>query len=64
MYAPLPSYEAETLPAVREAILSGATDSAGLQIKRLSEKLQAATADAKRAAGGPATVPRPAAPPR
>jgi N-acetylated-alpha-linked acidic dipeptidase len=42
VYAPLPSYDAETLPAVREAVLGGRTDSARLQIQRLSEKLAAA----------------------
>ncbi len=59
VYAPLPSYEAETLPAIREAILDGRTESAGLQIRRLSEKLQAASAAAKRAAGEAAPLPRP-----
>ena len=49
VYAPLPSYEAETLPAIREAILSGQAESAGLQIQRLSEKLSAATASARKA---------------
>ncbi len=49
VYAPLPSYEAETLPAIREAIVSGQAESAGLQIQRLSEKLSAATASARKA---------------
>jgi N-acetylated-alpha-linked acidic dipeptidase len=47
IYAPLPSYKAETLPAVREAALAGGVDSARLQIRRLSEKLDAAIAAAK-----------------
>jgi len=49
VYAPLPSYEAETLPAVREAIESGAIESAGLQIQRLSERLATAAASAGKA---------------
>ncbi len=49
VYAPLPSYEAETLPAIREAIVSGEAESARLQIQRLSEKLSAATALARKA---------------
>jgi N-acetylated-alpha-linked acidic dipeptidase len=59
VYAPLPSYEAETLPAIREALLEGRVDSAGLQIQRLSEKLRAAIAAARRAAGEPSPVARP-----
>jgi len=47
IYAPLPSYRAETLPAIREAIGEGRSESAGLQIRRLSEKLEAAIAAAK-----------------
>ena len=49
VYAPLPSYEAETLPAVREAVESGAIESAGLQIQRLSERLATAAASAGKA---------------
>ena len=49
VYAPLPSYEAETLPAVREAVESGAIESAGLQIQRLSERLATAAASARKA---------------
>ncbi len=64
VYAPLPSYEAETLPAIREALVEGRTPSAGLQIQRLSDKLRAAVAAAKRAAGEPAPVPRPTPRPR
>jgi N-acetylated-alpha-linked acidic dipeptidase len=64
VYAPLPSYEAETLPAIREAILDGRIESAGLQVQRLAGKLQSAVAAAKRAAGEPAPLPRPTARPR
>jgi N-acetylated-alpha-linked acidic dipeptidase len=53
IYAPLPSYRAETLPAIREAAVEGRVESAGLQIKRLSEKLAAATAAAKAASAQP-----------
>ncbi len=49
VYAPLPSYEAETLPAIREAIVEGRTESAGLQIQRLSDKLSTAAASARKA---------------
>ena len=49
VYAPLPSYEAETLPAVREAVESGAIESARLQIQRLSERLATAAASAGKA---------------
>jgi N-acetylated-alpha-linked acidic dipeptidase len=49
VYAPLPSYEAETLPAIREAIMEGRTESAGLQIQRLSDKLSTAAASARKA---------------
>lgn len=59
VYAPLPTYEAETLPAIREALVGGRGEFADLQIQRLSEKLRAAIAAAKRAAGEPAPVPRP-----
>jgi len=47
VYAPLPSYKAETLPAVREAAVDGHADSARLQIQRLSQRLDAAIAAAK-----------------
>lgn len=64
VYAPLPSYEAETLPAIREALVEGRTPSAGLQIQRLSERLRAAVAAANRAGGEPAPVARPTPRPR
>jgi N-acetylated-alpha-linked acidic dipeptidase len=47
VYAPLPSYKAETLPAVREAAVAGNVESARLQVQRLGEKLDAATAAAR-----------------
>ncbi len=59
VYAPLPSYRAETLPAIREAIVEGRSEFAGLQIRRLGDRLDAATAAAKTAAGGPAPRPTP-----
>ncbi|MGH9369544.1 MAG: M28 family metallopeptidase [Thermoanaerobaculia bacterium] len=43
IYAPLPSYAAETLPAVREAALAGDLPAARRAIANLSEKLAAAT---------------------
>ncbi len=49
VYAPLESYEAETLPAIREAIASGGIESAKLQIERLTGKLAAAEASARKA---------------
>ncbi|HEY6929044.1 MAG TPA: transferrin receptor-like dimerization domain-containing protein, partial [Thermoanaerobaculia bacterium] len=51
IYAPLPSYLAETLPAIREAAAAGRTDFGKAQVKRLEEKL-AAAASAARAARG------------
>jgi N-acetylated-alpha-linked acidic dipeptidase len=59
VYAPLPSYRAETLPAIREAIVEGRSEFAGLQIRRLGERLEAATAAAKAASGGPGPRPTP-----
>ena len=46
IYAPLPSYAAETLPAVREAAEAGDAAAARAQIRRLTEKLTRATAEA------------------
>lgn len=48
IYAPLPSYAAETLPAVREAAEAGQTEAARREIARLMRKLDAAIADARR----------------
>lgn len=58
IYAPLPSYRAETLPAIREALVDGRSELAGLQIQRLSEKLDAAIAAAKAATGAGSLAPR------
>jgi hypothetical protein len=52
IYAPLPSYAAETLPAVREAAVSGDLPAARRAIANLQEKLAALT-EAARAAGEP-----------
>ncbi len=46
IYAPLPSYAAETLPAIREAIVAGRN--ARPQIQVLSDKLKKAAANARR----------------
>ncbi|MEO8432455.1 MAG: M28 family metallopeptidase [Acidobacteriota bacterium] len=46
VYAPLPSYAAETLPAVREAAESGDAAAAREQIRRLTGKLTAAAGKA------------------
>lgn len=51
IYAPLSSYRAETLPAIREAALEGGLETARLQIQRLSQKLDAAIAAARRVGG-------------
>lgn len=59
IYAPLPSYKAETLPAIREALAAGQTDMAGQQIERLGKRLEAAAAAARRVSGSPAPPPRP-----
>ena len=58
VYAPLPSYEAETLPAIREALVEGRSEFADLQIQRLSERLRAAIAAARSAGAEPVPVPR------
>jgi N-acetylated-alpha-linked acidic dipeptidase len=66
IYAPLPSYMAETLPAVREALLSGNADSARLQLSRLEQKLSGAT-EAARSFSAPSarpSRPRPTPPSR
>jgi N-acetylated-alpha-linked acidic dipeptidase len=44
VYAPLPTYEAETLPGVREAILAGDADAARAQAAVLTEALRRAAA--------------------
>ena len=65
IYAPLPSYRAETLPAIREAALGGGVESARLQVRRLVEKLDAAIAAAKAVQTAPNILaPRPSPRPR
>ncbi len=61
VFAPLPSYEAETLPAIREAIVEGRTAAAEPQIRRLARKLEAAIAAAKKAGAEAVPVARPTA---
>jgi N-acetylated-alpha-linked acidic dipeptidase len=51
IYAPLPSYLAETLPGIREAADAGKTDVGKLQVKRLQERLGAAASAARAARG-------------
>jgi N-acetylated-alpha-linked acidic dipeptidase len=51
VYAPLPSYLAETLPGIREAAAAGRTAAAQSQIRKLEEKLGAAIEAARRARG-------------
>jgi N-acetylated-alpha-linked acidic dipeptidase len=50
IYAPLPSYEAETLPGVREALRTGGGEAARREIARLASKLEAAAAAGRRLA--------------
>jgi N-acetylated-alpha-linked acidic dipeptidase len=59
IYAPLPSYKAETLPAIREALADGGVASPAAEIERLGRKLDAATAAARRLSGPPAARPSP-----
>ena len=72
IYAPLPSYLAETLPGVREALVAGDADVARVEAGRLTSRLAAATeaarrmgaTEAARTIAGPAPVPvSPTAPP-
>ena len=51
IYAPLPSYRAETLPAIREALVAGNAASAREQIERLGRRLDRAAAAARRLTG-------------
>ena len=48
IYAPLPSYYAETLPAVREALAAGKTDVARREVEGLVHAIEAASAAARR----------------
>ncbi len=59
IYAPLPSYMAETLPAIREAVVAERPDVARAQIERLGKRLDAATAAARQISGAAAPRPRP-----
>ncbi|HEY3202758.1 MAG TPA: M28 family peptidase [Thermoanaerobaculia bacterium] len=59
IYAPLPSYRAETLPAIREALMAGSIPIAERQVERLGERLDAAVAAARRISGVPPPRPRP-----
>jgi N-acetylated-alpha-linked acidic dipeptidase len=61
IYAPLPSYKAETLPAIREALESGDGALARSEIERLARKLETA-ASVARAVGGPRAAPTSATP--
>jgi N-acetylated-alpha-linked acidic dipeptidase len=53
IYAPLPSYEAETLPGVREAVVAGDAAAAAQQAALLAEALRRAAATL----GAPAPAP-------
>jgi N-acetylated-alpha-linked acidic dipeptidase len=59
IYAPLPSYEAETLPAIRETLAAAQVEAARAEIGRLSAKLDAAIAAARTVSGSTAPAPRP-----
>jgi N-acetylated-alpha-linked acidic dipeptidase len=47
IYAPLPSYYAETLPAVREALAAGKDDVARRELEGLIRAIEAATGAAR-----------------
>jgi N-acetylated-alpha-linked acidic dipeptidase len=59
IYAPLPSYEAETLPAIRETLGKGDVEAARTEIARLAGRLDAATASARRFSASAPPPPRP-----
>ena len=61
IYAPLPSYKAETLPSIREALESGDEGLARGEIERLGRKLEAAARLARQIGGASAAT---SAPPR
>jgi N-acetylated-alpha-linked acidic dipeptidase len=44
IYAPLPSYDAETLPGLREALAAGNLEAARNEAKRIGESLDRARA--------------------
>lgn len=58
VYAPLPTYQAETLPGIREAVMSGDAPRARAQVEKLTAALRRARAEA---AGPDATPPAAAA---
>ena len=64
VYAPRPSYLAETLPGIREALEAGDAAAARAEIARLSAKLAEATQAARGLIGSPARPPRPTPPRR
>lgn len=64
VYAPLPSYRAETLPAIREALVAGQIDFARRQIDRLGRKLDAAASAARRISAAAPSSPTPSKPRR
>jgi N-acetylated-alpha-linked acidic dipeptidase len=64
VYAPRPSYLAETLPGIREALEAGDSAAARAEIARLSSKLDEATKAARRISGTPERPPRPTPPRR
>ena len=64
IFAPLPSYRAETLPAIREALVSAQLDVAAREIGRLAGRLDAAVSAARKVAGSPPAVPPRPTPPR
>jgi len=59
IYAPLPSYMAETLPAIRETLEAGNPDAVRPEIARLAGRLEAATDAARRFSAPAAPPPRP-----
>jgi len=52
IYAPLPSYAAETLPAIREASLAGDAEAARRGARNVGDRLASAAASARSASGG------------
>jgi len=58
IYAPLPSYRAETLPGIREALAAGHPEDAVREIDRLCRKLDAAAEAARKLLAPSASPPR------
>jgi N-acetylated-alpha-linked acidic dipeptidase len=63
IYAPLPSYLAETLPGIREALVDGDAGVTRVEIDRLDRRLAAATEAARRIGATGAATSAPTAPP-